>query len=388
MVASGQPGRYALNWPVACDRPTLRYPPLEGQSVPPDHSPMTTTEMKDDFETLPGEQRMTRVRYQVLAFTVALAGVTYLDRVCIARAKGGIQSDLGLTEIQMGFAFSAFTFAYALFEIPTGAWGDRIGPRRVLTRIVSWWSSFTIATAAAFNYASLLAIRFLFGMGEAGAFPNSSKVISRWFPSAERGTAQGVFFAGAHLGGGLTPMLVGALMGYMNWRWVFAVFGLVGFVWAWAWYGWFRDEPADHPAVGRAEREYIESGRLEDRPHRLDARRLARILSDRNVIALCLMYFTQAYGFYFNLTWLPTYLEKARGFTDPALGLLAGLPLILSAVADLTGGLLTDALVRARGLRIGRCGVGGASLLIAGAAMIAGAAAEDPLAAALLIALS
>jgi MFS transporter, ACS family, glucarate transporter len=349
---------------------------------------MTSTDMIDDFGPLRDEPPMTGVRYQVLAFTVALAGVTYLDRVCIARAKGQIQADLGLTEVQMGFVFSAFTLAYAMFEIPTGAWGDRIGPRRILTRIVAWWSSFTIATASAFNYTSLLLVRFLFGMGEAGAFPNASKVISRWFPAAERGTAQGVFFAGAHLGGGLTPMLVGALLLRMNWRWIFAIFGLVGFGWAWAWYRWFRDEPADHPAVGEAERKHIESGRLKDRPHHLDARRLGRILSDRNVIALCLMYFTQAYGFYFNLTWLPTYLEKARGFTDPALGVLAGLPLILSALADLTGGLATDALVRARGLRIGRCGIGGASLLIAGVAMIAGAAAQDPLAAALLIALS
>jgi MFS family permease len=342
----------------------------------------------DAFAYLTGKPPMTRVRYRVLAFTVALAAVTYLDRVCIARAKGQIQADLGLSEVQMGFVFSAFTLAYALFEIPTGAWGDRIGARRVLARIVAWWSTFTIATAAAFSYASLLAIRFLFGMGEAGAFPNASKVISRWFPAAERGTAQGIFFAGAHLGGGLTPMIVGALLSVMNWRWIFAIFGLVGFVWAWGWYRWFRDEPADHPAVGESERKYIESGRLADRPHELDARRLVRILSDRNVIALCLMYFTQAYGFYFNLTWLPTYLAKARGFTGLALGLLAGLPLILSAIADLSGGLTTDGLVRARGLRVGRCGIGGLSLLVAGFAMIAGAAADDPLTAALLIALS
>jgi MFS family permease len=288
----------------------------------------------------------------------------------------------------MGFVFSAFTIAYALFEIPTGAWGDRIGPRRVLTRIVAWWSGFTIATAAASGYRSLLAIRFLFGMGEAGAFPNASKVISRWFPAAERGTAQGIFFAGAHLGGGLTPILVGALLSLMTWRRIFVLFGLVGFVWAWAWHRWFRDEPAEHPEVGEAERKHIESGRTADRPHALDARRLRAILADRNVIALCLMYFTQAYGFYFNITWLPTYLAKARGFTDPLLGLLAGLPLILSAVADLTGGLTTDLIVRARGLRAGRCGVGGASLLVAGVALIAGAAAEDPMTSALLIALA
>lgn len=371
-------------------RETLRYPPPVGQPVLP-RNPRTTPPamiVDDTLDPLPSRPPMTRVRYRVLAMTVALAGVTYLDRVCIARASGQVQRDLKLDDVQMGFVFSAFTLAYALFEIPTGAWGDRIGPRRVLTRIVAWWSSFTIATAAAFNYASLLAIRFLFGMGEAGAFPNASKVISRWFPAAERGRAQGIFFAGAHLGGGLTPMLVGALLSVMSWRWVFALFGLVGFAWAWAWYGWFRDEPADHPAVGPSERAYIESGRGDEAAHHFDLRRLLRVLADRNVVALCLMYFTQAYGFYFNLTWLPTYLRKARGFEDPALSLLAGLPLILSAVADLTGGLMTDGLVRARGLRPGRCWIGGGSLLIAGVAMIAGAAAEDRVAAALLIAFS
>src|ERR1700733_12024956 len=146
------------------------------------------------------------VRYEVLAFTVALAWITYLDRVCIASTAQDLMRELNLSIQQMGFVFSAFTIAYALFEIPTGAWGDRIGPRRVLTRIVAWWASFTIATASAFNFASMLAIRFLFGMGEAGAFPNASKVISRWFPAAERGTAQGIFFAGAHMGGALTPI--------------------------------------------------------------------------------------------------------------------------------------------------------------------------------------
>ncbi len=344
--------------------------------------------MIDELPVGPEKPTMTRVRYKVLAFTVALAAVTYLDRVCISRASGQIAADLQLTPKQMGLVFSAFTIAYALFEIPSGAWGDRIGPRRVITRIVIWWSTFTMATAAAFNFGSIAVVRFLFGMGEAGAFPNASKVISRWFPAAERGTAQGVFFAGAHLGGGLTPMLVGALLSVMSWRWVCVLFGLVGFVWAWGWYGWFRDEPADHPEPDAAERKYIETGRVTDLPHVLDARRLGRILSDRNVIALCLMYFTQAYGFYFNITWLPTYLDKARGFHDPALSILAGLPLILSAAADLTGGLATDRLARAAGLRAGRCVIGGLSLLIAGITMIAGAAIENPWAAALLIAVS
>jgi MFS transporter, ACS family, glucarate transporter len=332
--------------------------------------------------------RHSRIRYRVLAYTVALAGITYLDRVCIAQTAQSMMRDLSLTKQQMGFVFSSFTIAYALFEMPTGAWGDRIGTRRLLTRIVAWWSCFTIATAAAYNYASLLAVRFLFGMGEAGAFPNVSRTFSRWFPVTERGTAQGIFFAGAHLGGGLTPLLVTALLGFMPWRMVFVAFGAVGFFWAVAWFRWFRDDPALHPDVSREELMLIESGRAVASSHRLDLSGLVHILSHRNMIALCLMYFTQAYGFYFNITWLPTYLEKARGFSSTGLGLLAGLPLILSAVADLVGGLATDRAIKAWGLRIGRCGIGFASLLLAGAALIAGAAMDSALLAALLIALA
>jgi ACS family glucarate transporter-like MFS transporter len=336
----------------------------------------------------------TRVRYKVLAMTVALAALTYLDRVCIAHAgvTASIKGELGISDRQMGLVFSAFTLAYALFEIPTGAWGDRVGTRRVLTRIVTWWSCFTIATASAAGFRSLLLIRFLFGTGEAGAFPNVARTFSRWFPVAERGTAQGIFFAGAHLGGGLTPMLVTALLGVLPWRALFVLFGSLGFLWAWAWYAWYRDDPALHPSVGEEERKHIESGRSASPGHRLDAATLRAVLTDRNLLALCLMYFTQAYGFYFNITWLPTYLARDRGLTVERLGLLAGvlagLPLMLSSVADVVGGLTTDRLTRARGLRVGRCGVGGASLVVAGVALIAGATARDAITSALLIALS
>jgi MFS transporter, ACS family, glucarate transporter len=336
----------------------------------------------------------TRVRYRVLAFAVTLAAITYLDRVCIAHADvtASIRSELGLSRQQMGFVYSAFTLAYALFEMPTGAWGDRIGPRRVLARIVVWWSCFTIATAAAFNYASLLVIRFLFGVGEAGAFPNVTKAFSRWFPIVERGTAQGIFFAGAHLGGGLTPILVSVLLGIFPWRAIFVVFGLIGFVWAVAWFLWFHDEPSQHPAVNAQELKFIEAGRKPGVQHYLDARVLRRILSDRNLVALCLMYFTQAYGFYFNITWLPTYLAGERGLSTAKIGMLAGvlagLPLIVSSVADVVGGWTTDAVTRRRGLRVGRCGVGLFSLLVAGTALIAGATTRNAMASALLIALS
>jgi MFS family permease len=340
------------------------------------------------IEFAPEREPRSHVRYRVLVFAFTLGALTYLDRVCISRAEGEIRRDLGLTKVQMGFVFSAFTIAYALFEIPTGAWGDRIGTRRVLTRIVVWWSSFTIATAAVFNYVSLLAVRFLFGMGEAGAFPNVSRTFSRWLPPAERGTAQGILFAGAHLGGGLTPILVGALLNLMSWRWIFVLFGMVGFVWVWVWFRWFRDEPADHPGVSRSERKYIESGQQTAWPHRLDAATLLQILTEPNILALCFINFTQAYGFYFFITWLPTYLNEARGFSATRLGLMAGLPLLLSAIADLLGGLTTDRVARVHGLRAGRCGIGGTALVVAGIALIAGTAAEDHLIAAVLIAVA
>jgi MFS transporter, ACS family, glucarate transporter len=329
-----------------------------------------------------------------LGLTVALAAITYLDRVCISHAEvsAAIKRELHLTDKQMGVVYSAFTLAYALFEMPTGAWGDRIGTRRVLMRIVVWWSCFTIATAAVFNYGSLLLTRFLFGVGEAGAFPNVAKTFSRWFPLVERGRSQGIFFAGAHLGGGLTPLLVTALLAYLPWRAVFVLFGSIGFVWALVWFRWFRDEPAEHQAVNAGELRYIETGRAVRDRHRLDAAALKRILTDRSLLALCLMYFTQAYGFYFNITWLPTYLARERGLTAERVGILAavlaGLPLILSAVADVTGGLTTDLVARRHGLRAGRCGIGGVSLLVAGVALIAGATAQGAIASALLIAVS
>jgi MFS family permease len=330
------------------------------------------------------------VRLKVLAGGVALAGITYLDRVCISRLADNISADLHLTPTKMGWVFSAFIIAYALFEIPTGAWCDVIGARRVLTRIVAWWSSFTMATALSFNYASLLTCRFLFGAGEAGAWPTMTRALSRWFPAWERGTAQGIIFMGAHLAGGLTPILVGRMMNVFTWRQIFMIFGAIGFVWAAWWSFWFRDEPAGQRAVDPAERDYIESGRTPDLGHRLDRSAVKELLKSRSLWALCAMYFTQAYGFYFYITWLPKYLTDVRGFSSKSdlFGLLAGLPLVFSAVADVVGGLTTDRVTRRYGLRAGRCGVGAASLLVAGISMIAGASTSHALAAALLIGLA
>lgn len=312
----------------------------------------------------------TRARYKVVGFAVALAAVTYFDRVCISTLAPEIMRDLGLDRVQMSFVFSAFTLAYAAFEIPTAWWGQRVGTRRVLTRIVLWWSGFTFATGFAGGYHSLLVTRFLFGAGEAGAWPNATRTFSRWIPLSERGKVQGIFFMGAHLAGGMTPALATALAAALTWRRVFWVFGLLGLAWAAAWSWWFRDEPGEHPAVNEAERELILAGRASEVEHRGGG---GRILLRPSVILLCLAYLSNSYGFYFLITWLPSYLEQQRGFEKGALSLFAGLPLLLSVVADLTGGMTTDALVQRFGLRAGRAAIGVTAYAIAAAAMLAAA---------------
>src|SRR5438270_2983022 len=263
---------------------------------------MANPAARDQFAAQASGTVTTRIRYRVAAFTVTLAALTYLDRVCIAILAPGIMRDLRLTSIQMSYVFSAFTLSYAIFEIPTARWADRIGSRRVLTRIVLWWSAFTMFTAGAFNYLSLLVTRFLFGVGEAGAWPNAARVFARWIPARERGRVQGVFFAGAHLSGGLTPMLVTYLGVLLPWRVIFLLFGCVGVFWAGLWAWWFRDEPRDHPSVSPAERDLIESTRgLEGTPEGP----WSDVFRTQSLLPLCIQYFANTYGFYFFITWLP-----------------------------------------------------------------------------------
>jgi MFS family permease len=288
----------------------------------------------------------------------------------------------------MSAVYSAFALAYALFEIPTAWWADRRGTRLVLTRIVLWWSAFTMLTATAWNLSSLVVTRFLFGAGEAGAWPAAARTFSRWIPRSERGTIQGIFFSGAHLAGGVTPMIVLALLQVVGWRTVFVIFGVAGVVWALAWYRWFRDEPRDHPAVNAAEVERIEAGRVVAADHPTGWTYWRRLLGHRNTLPLCLMYLPNSFAFYFCITWLPTYLKEKHGFESVALGFFSGLPLILSVGGDLLGGVATDVVAKRFGLRLGRAGVGALAYGVAGGSMILAGFVAQPVLAAWLIAIA
>jgi len=326
------------------------------------------------------------IRYLVIAAAVSMAGITYLDRVCVSILAPAIMKDLRLSPLQMGYVFSAFTLAYACFEIPTAWWADRTGSRRVLTRIVTWWSGFTMLTAAALNYPALLAIRFLFGAGEAGAWPCAARVFSRWIPLEERGRAQGIFFAGAHLAGGLTPALVVWIAAFLPWRLVFVVFGFFGLAWAAFWHRWFRDEPREHQSVSSSELHLIEA--MRGLPAQAHSGSWRKIWATRGLVPLCLQYFANSYALYFFITWLPTYLAKSRGLASGQLAFFSGLPLMLSAAADVTGGWTTDSLSRRFGLRLGRCGVGAGAYLVAAGIMLAGTLATNSLLAGTLIAIA
>jgi MFS transporter, ACS family, glucarate transporter len=329
----------------------------------------------------------TRVRARVLAFAFLLAVVTYLDRISISAAAPYIMRDLHLTVLQMSVVFSAFTLSYSLFEIPSGWLGDVHGPRRVLTRIVLWWSLFTMLTAAARGYASLVAIRFLFGAGEAGAFPNIARTFSRWFPQRERGRANGVMFLGSRVGGMLSAPIALLIVVRWGWRASFVAFGTLGLVWAAAWYAWFRDRPDDRSRVDAEELAWIQQ---DARPVERGALRAATpwraLLASRNLYAICAMYFAFGYGLYFYFTWLPTYLITVLGFSVLGGGLFAALPFVLAGAADVCGGWITDRLARACGLRAGRCYLGCAAFTTCGALVFASTLAVPAVVKAVLLA--
>lgn len=336
-----------------------------------------------------GLERPTRTRYKVVGLGIALAAITYLDRVCISKLAPDIMKDLSLSKKQMSYVFSAFTLAYALFEIPTAHWADKLGTRKTLTRIVAWWSGFTMATAGAFNYASLLVTRFLFGAGEAGAWPCVTSTFSRWIPARERGIVQGIFFAGAHLSGGLTPMIVVMMMEHhFHWRIIFLLFGLLGLVWAACWFWWFRDEPWQHREVNESERRLILQGRWAPSSHSANWEYFQRLATQRNTWMLCLMYVANVCSFYFCITWLPTYLEEQYNLKSMQLGFAAGLPLMMSVLGDIFGGATTDWVSRRYGLRIGRCAVGATAYAFAGVAMYCAATTTRPMVCVVMLSLS
>jgi len=278
-----------------------------------------------------------KARHGVVAMALALAILAYVQRVAISQAAGPISSDLGLGKAEMGLVFGAFGLSYALFEIPMGLIGDRMGVKTILTRLVLAWSFFTALTGAAWNLASMWVVRFLFGAGEAGCFPNLTRMLSQWLPRGERVKAQALMWAATRWGGAATPPLVLLAINLVGWRWAFVLFGLLGAAWV-AWFSRrFHERPADHPGVNAAERDLL-----------MDAQALVshapeswiRLLLRRDALLLCVQYFCWSYVWYFFVTWLPTYLGEVHGQGAAGMAGLSVLPLLLGGLGSLTAGLL------------------------------------------------
>jgi MFS family permease len=289
--------------------------------------------------------RASRTRYGVILLAIGLAVLSYMQRVAISQAAGPISHDLHISKQQMGIVFGAFALSYALFEIPMGLLGDRLGVKRVLAQIVLAWSACTALTGAAWNVASLVGIRFLFGAGEAGCFPNLTRMLSAWLPERERVRAQSLMWSFTRWGGAATPPLALLCIRWFGWRWAFVSFAGLGFLWCAVFLVWFKDDPAQHPGVNAAERKLLESSRVLTREER-GQRHWTSLLLTRQVLLLFVQYFFLSYVWCFYITWLPTYLREGRGQSLERAAALAVLPLLFGGFGSLASGLAPARLPR------------------------------------------
>ncbi len=286
-------------------------------------------------------QVATRQRF-FLVFLLFLHTVnTYMDRICISSAKEDMQRDIsGLTDTQMGYVFGIFAVGYALFQIPAGWFADKAGPRRALTIVVIVWSLFTAWTGFVGTAIMLLVVRFLFGVGEAGAFPGATRAMYGWLPAKERGFAQGIFHSGARVGAGISLILMPMLISAIGWRMTFVANAVVGLAWGIAWWIWFRDEPSDHSGVNEAEASLIREG-IEEAPVVNETIPFIQIVTSANVLLAMFQYVAFNITAFINLTWLQPYISENYGADYKW---LASFPLFSGALALWLSGYVVTAL--------------------------------------------
>ncbi len=328
---------------------------------------------------------MTR-KNAILTMLVILGMVTFLDRINISVAGSSIMHDLNLSPAEWGWVQSAFILSYGLLQIPMGALGDRFGHRSILALIVLWWSLFTAFTGLAGGLMSLLVIRFMFGVGEAGSSPCSTGVISRWFEKGEVGKAQGYVWAASRMGGALTPFVVIPVMMTVGWRAAFYLLGALGIVWSLVWWGFYRDPkggsgasctsgtsrtsgPSSPSSPSGPSGTSRTSGPSCPSEPRATSLRWSVLLSNRQFWLICGMYFFYAFGSWFFFSWFPTFMELGRGFEKSELTYAVAVPFVMSMIGNIAGGHLTDRLTHRYGIRVGRKALGSTSLAVSAVCM-------------------
>ncbi|MFZ5828932.1 MAG: MFS transporter [Planctomycetota bacterium] len=321
---------------------------------------------------------MTHRRYILVLAAFLLMVLLYVDRACISVAKGDVARDLGLSEIQMGWVFSAFSLGYALCQTPGGLLADHFGPRRVLAGVVAFWSMFTGLTAIAWSYTSMLAARFLFGCGEAGAFPGVARAVYSWIPLKERGLVQGISFSGTRFGAAATMPLLAIMIANIGWRPSFVVLMVVGLAWAVVWYWWFRDDPAENPVVSADELDLIRAGRPQSGAEAQAPLTAGILFGSRNVWLAMVQYFCSNFTFFFCLTWLPPYIKGKYTLEPLEAGLYAALPLIGGGLGNLVSGWLVDRIFRGGRWTISRRAPAIIGFLLAAVGLVASLQMQTP----------
>ncbi len=305
----------------------------------------------------------TRFRWVLIFWMFLVSAIAYLDRVNISIAGQSIAREFHLTNIQLGAVFSAFVLGYALFQAPGGWLADRIGPRRVLALGVVWWGVFTtlitfLPPSAGGLLAAMMAIRFCLGMGEAVVYPASNCVVAAWIPSAERGLANGLIFAGVGFGAGITPPIIAYVMLNYGWRASFWLSTLLGLAAGGIWYVIARDRPEKHPWIAPEELAEIRAGLPkqdgEDKGKRVS---LGAVLKNRHIIIVTLSYFSYGYIAYIFFSWFFIYLSSVRGLNLRDSSFYTMLPFIAMAIGSSVGGWISDRVTRRWGKRAGRCGL-------------------------------
>ncbi|NJM50713.1 MAG: MFS transporter [Sphingomonadales bacterium] len=283
-------------------------------------------------------------RYWLVVGTFALSLLLYIDRICISAAKADVTRDLQLSDTQFGWILSAFALGYALFQTPGGVMADKYGPRRILSAIVVFWSAFTALTGLATGYITMLIYRFLFGAGEAGAFPAISRAVYSWIPAQERGLVNGINFSGSRIGGAAALIIMPWFIQSFGWRESFFILGGVGVLWALFWWAWFRDTPEEKPHVSDQERALIAANRPAEET--AETVPLGVMLKSRNMWIAMAQYLCSNFTFFFTLTWLYPFVQKTYDLSIATAGILAAMPLLGGALGNWVSGLLVDKLYR------------------------------------------
>jgi sugar phosphate permease len=335
----------------------------------------------------------TRTRWWMLVLFSLMYLICYLDRGIISVAQPEIRETLGLTLGQMGLVLAAFTWTYAVGQVPVGWLGDRFGPKKVLNILITWTSASAFLTGAATGFGTLLTARLFLGLGESGAFPVASRGMQLWFPPSERGRIQGITHFFSRFAVAIMPLTAGALLLAYGWRVMFYVFGAIGFVWVAAFWRFYRERPEDHPLVNRAElgeiRGLNDDGTIKALSLSRPATPWRQILTSSNMWYIAVGYGCFFFGTNFYLTWYPTYLREYRGLSITALGLIGSVPLLAGMAGDVVGGWMSDLILKRTGnARAARRLVAAPGFLLAGAFLIPAALVDGATASILCLAAS